>query len=199
MAGDSRATAAIQEARDIEAESLGGESNPELLPRREPWRSIVHAIGVGEQIAGATLLVAILILVLAQVAIRYLPGVSAAWTGEIARLSMVWLTFLMAGYLAAHDRHISIQVVDFVLGDRARAAVRLFADVVVLATCAVVVVAVYQLLAEDIGQVTAAAELPLWIVNFVPIIGFTLTGLRMLIAIVVRDLPAVTARPAKTT
>jgi TRAP-type C4-dicarboxylate transport system permease small subunit len=145
---------------------------------------------VAEQIAGASLLVVILILVLAQVAIRYLPGVSAAWTGEIARLSMVWMTFLMAGYLAAHDRHISIQVVDFVLGQRARAGVRLFADIVVLVTCVVVILAIYQLLAEDIGQVTAAAELPLWIVNFVPIIGFTLTAVRMVIAIIVRDLPA---------
>jgi TRAP-type C4-dicarboxylate transport system permease small subunit len=190
MARDERAAAAVQEARDIEAENLGGESNPELLPKRDPWRSILHGIGVAEQIAGASLLVVILILVLAQVAIRYLPGVSAAWTGEIARLSMVWMTFLMAGYLAAHDRHISIQVVDFVLGQRARAGVRLFADIVVLVTCVVVILAIYQLLAEDIGQVTAAAELPLWIVNFVPIIGFTLTAVRMVIAIIVRDLPA---------
>jgi TRAP-type C4-dicarboxylate transport system permease small subunit len=190
MARDERAAAAVQEARDIEAENLGGESNPELLPKRDPWRSILHGIGVAEQIAGASLLVVILILVLAQVAIRDLPGVSAAWTGEIARLSMVWMTFLMAGYLAAHDRHISIQVVDFVLGQRARAGVRLFADIVVLVTCVVVILAIYQLLAEDIGQVTAAAELPLWIVNFVPIIGFTLTAVRMVIAIIVRDLPA---------
>jgi TRAP-type C4-dicarboxylate transport system permease small subunit len=190
MARDERAAAAVQEARDIEAENLGGESNPELLPKRDPWRSLLHGIGVAEQIAGASLLVVILILVLAQVAIRDLPGVSAAWTGEIARLSMVWMTFLMAGYLAAHDRHISIQVVDFVLGQRARAGVRLFADIVVLVTCVVVILAIYQLLAEDIGQVTAAAELPLWIVNFVPIIGFTLTAVRMVIAIIVRDLPA---------
>ena len=199
MAGDERAAAAVQEARDLEAESLGGESNPELLPTRDPWRSVLHGIGIAEQVAGATLLVVILILVLAQVAIRYLPGVSAAWTGEIARLSMVWMTFLMAGYLAAHDRHISIQVVDFVLGERARAAVRLFADLVVLATCVVVIAAIYQLLADDIGQVTAAAELPIWIVNFVPIIGFTLTAMRMVIAIVVRDLPAVTGRATRPT
>ena len=30
---------------------------------------------------------------------------------------MVWATFVMAGYLAAFDRHIAIHVVDYVLAD----------------------------------------------------------------------------------
>jgi len=46
-----------------EAEMLGGESNPEILPAREPWRAIVHGIGVVEQVIGALLLAVILVLV----------------------------------------------------------------------------------------------------------------------------------------
>ena len=69
---------------------------------------------------------------LAQVAQRYVPGVTFPWTGEVARLAMVWATFVMAGYLAAFDRHIAIHVVDYVLGGRALASVKLFANVVVL-------------------------------------------------------------------
>ena len=67
-----------------EAESLGGESNPELLPRREPWRTIVHGIGIGEQVVGALLMLVVLVLVLAQVAQRYVPGRSRGpvrWLG----------------------------------------------------------------------------------------------------------------------
>ena len=52
-------------------------------------------IGVVEQVVGAVLLFAILFLVVALVAQRYLPGVNFPQTGEVARLSMVWLTFLM--------------------------------------------------------------------------------------------------------
>ena len=36
-----------------ETEGLGGESNPEILPEREPWRTVVHGIGVIEQVLGA--------------------------------------------------------------------------------------------------------------------------------------------------
>src|SRR5688572_17636551 len=177
-----------------ETESLGGESNPEILPAREPWRTIVHAIGVVEQAVGAALLFVILFLVVALVAQRYLPGVNFPQTGEVARLAMVWLTFVMAGYLAAHDRHIAIHVVDYVLGERALAAVKLFVNLVVLATCLLLAYATSQLIGEDIGQVTPAAGLPLRIVNAVPIFGFALTALRSVLWIALHDVPGLTGR-----
>ena len=134
MARDDDATPATTTRPPAEADSLGGESNPELLPAREPWRSIVHGIGIGEQVVGSLLLLAVFVLVLAQVLQRYVPG-TWPWTGEVARLSLVWATFVIAGYLAAFDRHIAIHVVDYVLGGRALASVKLFAHVVVLITC----------------------------------------------------------------
>jgi TRAP-type C4-dicarboxylate transport system permease small subunit len=179
--------------RPSEEAELGGESQPELLPNRQPWRSIFHAIGVVEQVIGSVLLVIILVLVLGQVAARYVPG-SWVWTGEVARLSMVWLTLVMAGYLAAHDRHIAIHVVDWVLAGRALAAVKLFVSITVLVTCLVLLYAVYLLIATDIGGVTPAAEIPLRFVNAVPLVGFALVVLRALLSIVLVDLPALIGR-----
>jgi TRAP-type C4-dicarboxylate transport system permease small subunit len=172
-----------------EADLLGGDANPELLPKRQPWRSIMHGIGVIEQAIGSVLLVIILVLVLAQVASRYVPG-SWVWTGEVARLSMVWTTFAIAGYLAAHDRHIAIHVVDWVLDGRPLAGVKLFANLVVLVTCVVMMYAVYELVATDIGAVTPAAQLPLRFVNVVPFVGFALVALRSIMRIILVDLPA---------
>ena len=177
-----------------EADSLAGESNPEILPGGEPWRSIVHAIGVMEQVIAALLLFVILFLVVALVAQRYVPGANFPWTGEVARLSMVWATFVIAGYLAAHDRHIAIHVVDYVLGGRALAAVKLLVNLVVLVTCLVLLYATYQLIEADVGQVTAAAELPLRFVNAVPMIGFALTALRAILGILLNDVPSLTGR-----
>jgi len=155
----------------------------------------VHAIGVVEQVIGALLLFLILVLVVALVAQRYVPGANYPWTGEVARLAMVWGTFLIAGYLMAHDRHIAIHVVDYVLPERVLAAVKLVVNVVVLVTCLVLMYATYQLIESDIGQVTAAAELPLRFVNAVPIIGFVLTALRAVLWILLSDVPAVMGRP----
>lgn len=189
-ANDDGGPATDLEQLPSETESLGGESNPELLPRAEPWRTILHVIGVVEQTIGAILLLVIMVLVVGLVAQRYVPGANFPWTGEVARLAMVWGTFVMAGYLTAHDRHIAIHVVDYVLNDRARAAVKLFVNVVVLATCIGLGYATYQLIQTDIGQVTPAAQIPLRLIYVVPLIGFALIALRAALGIAVRDIPA---------
>jgi len=176
-----------------EVEHLGGDQNVELLPERQPWRSIMHGVGVIEQAVASVLLVMILVLVLAQVLSRYVPG-TWVWTGEVARLSLVWTTFAIAGYLAAYDRHIAIHVVDWALRGRPLAAVQLFASVAVLVTCVLMMYAVYQLVATDVGGETPAAELPLRFVNAVPFIGFALVALRSIMRIVLVDLPAFRGR-----
>jgi len=177
-----------------ETEILGGGASPELLPHAQPWRRIVHGIGILEQAIGALLLVGVMVLVVALVAQRYVPGANFPWTGEVARLAMVWGTFVMAGYLAAHDRHIAIHVVDYVLPDRALAMVKLLVNIVVVVTCLGLVYATYQLIETDIGQVTPAAEIPLRLIYVMPLIGFALVVLRAALGIAVNDIPRVLGR-----
>lgn len=187
---DASVESAFESEPPTETELFEENLHPEILPGREPWRSIVHGIGVVEQVIGAFLIFVILVLVVSLVAQRYIPGLSLPWTGEVARLSMVWATFVMSGYLASRDRHIAIHVVDYVLKGRALASITLVANLIVFITCVALVYATIQLVAEDVGQVTAAAEIPLKLVNAIPIIGFSLTALRAVLAVAVIDLPA---------
>lgn len=177
-----------------EASVLGAETNPELLPRREPYRTGLHAISLLEQTIGTILVVTVLFLVLTQVAQRYIPGQGWPWTGEVARYSMVWATFAMSGYLVAHDRHIAIHLVDYVLRGRRLAFVKLLVNVTILVTCLAMMFATYDLIANDIGQVTAAAEMPLMWVNVPVLIGFALSALRAALGIFVADLPVLLRR-----
>lgn len=172
-----------------EAAVLGAETNPELLPRREPYRTGLHAIGVLEQAIGTLLIVAILVLVLTQVAQRYIPGPGWPWTGEVGRYSMVWAAFILSGYLVAHDRHIAIHLVDYVLRGRGLAFIKLLVNTIILVTSLAMMYATYDLIANDIGQVTAAAEIPLKWVNLPVLVGLALSALRAALGIVVADLP----------
>jgi TRAP-type C4-dicarboxylate transport system permease small subunit len=196
VTGDSEAsqTAVFEAEPPLALDSLEDTSQPEVLPGREPWRRIIHGIGFLEQLIGAVLIVVILALVIGLIVQRYVPGVSLPWTGEVARLCMVWATFVVSGYLASRDRHIAIHVVDYVLSCRSLGVIKLLANVVVLATCLGLVLATVQLIESDVGQVTPAAQIPLRLVNLVPLFGFALTALRALLAIVVLDLPALAAR-----
>ncbi len=165
-----------------------------LLPAREPARGIFRFVGFIEQVIGGLLLLLILCLVLAQVAQRYIAG-SWPWTGELARYSLVWATFLMAGYLIAYaPHHIAIHVVDYVAKGRWLDAVKLFVNVTVLVTGVIMIYGNYRLIATDIGQVTPAGQMPLRYVNMVPLAGLVLVVLRTILGIVVRDVPALLGR-----
>lgn len=195
---DDSHTADRDQADDIEAleeelhalKTEGPPAEPPILPASEPTRTVFRVLSVLEQVLGSLLLVLVLVLVLAQVAIRYLPG-SAAWTGELARLSMVWATFLMAGYLVAYPpHHIAIQVVDFVAKGRWLAGVKLFVNVVILSTCLALIHGSYTLVTTAVDQVTPAGNLSMRFVNSIPLVGVVLVAARAVLGIVIRDIPA---------
>ena len=53
---------------------------------------------------------------------------------------------------------------------------------------------IYYLIADDIGQRTPAAEIPLVWIYMVPLVGFLLTALRAALWIVVSDVPQIRGR-----
>jgi len=184
----------VSEDDPLEHQGLGEESVAEVLPAREPFRSMLRWLSLAEQSAGVALMVVILVLVLVQVAQRYLPGGGVAWTGEISRFSMVWLTFVLSGYLLAHDGHIAIKVVDYVLPARSLAALKLLGHAFIAVTAVAFVYATYDFMTHDRGQVTAAAEVPLAAIYAVIAYGFASTALRAVVAILVVDIPQLRAR-----
>lgn len=187
---DESPTAELQALMD--AEEMPEE--PPLLPESEPMRTIFRTLGMLEQIVGSLLLGLILVLVLAQVAQRYLPGASP-WTGELARLSMVWVTFLMAGYLIAYaPHHIAIQIIDYVAKGRWLASIKFFVNLVILATCLVLIYGSYTLVTTGVDQVTPAGGISMRFVNAIPLIGLVLIVVRVVLAIVIKDIPALRGR-----
>jgi len=177
-----------------EGSGLGADNQTELLPTREPFRTIFRFIGLAEQAIAVGCMVVILTLVLLQVLQRYLPDGGWSWTGEVARLAMVWLAFILSGYLLALDRHITIQLVDYVLPPRALGVLKLFVHLIVGATCLAMAYSIYDLIAGDIGQRTPAAQIPLAWIYLVPLAGFLLTVLRAALWIIVADIPQIRGR-----
>ncbi|MCH8561581.1 TRAP transporter small permease [Nesterenkonia sp. DZ6] len=85
--------------------------------------------------AGVMLLV-ILVLVFTQAAQRYTPFEGIAWTGEISRFGLAWMTFSVAGVLITLRGHIALEVVDTL------PAPRLIRTVQVLSLLIVAVIAI---------------------------------------------------------
>jgi len=78
------------------------------------WKDKVGA-GLGwlikiEQFASVALVATILITMGMQVISRYVFQSPISWSEEIARLAMIWLTFLSASFVAARHQHIAVDL-----------------------------------------------------------------------------------------
>jgi TRAP-type C4-dicarboxylate transport system permease small subunit len=158
----------------------------QISPGRVPayqrrLRGGLRAVELVEGTVGALLLLSILVLIMAQVIVRFSPFSGWVWTGELARFSLVWLTFIMAGYLLGRGQHISLDIIDHLLPDRGRWLVEIVSHLVVAAVCAAFVYEGIGLIESRSGVRSSAAQIPMSLVYTVPTVGFALTALRALI------------------
>lgn len=63
-----------------------------------------------EQVLAVALLAVLLIAMGAQVIARYVFGSPLSWSEEVARLAMIWLTFIAASFVAAKGEHIAVDL-----------------------------------------------------------------------------------------
>lgn len=63
-----------------------------------------------EQVFAVALLAVLLIAMGAQVIARYVFGSPLSWSEEVARLAMIWLTFIAASFVAAKGEHIAVDL-----------------------------------------------------------------------------------------
>jgi TRAP-type C4-dicarboxylate transport system permease small subunit len=142
---------------------------------------VLRVVEIIEATIGGLLLLAILVLVMIQVTVRFTSLHGWVWTGELARFSLVWMAFILAGYLLGRDQQITLNLVDHLLSDRGRRVVEIFAYLVVAAVCAAFVREGLGLIDAQSGIRSSSAEIPMSVVYAIPTVGFALTGVRALI------------------
>ena len=143
----------------------------------------LRGIELIELTVGALLLLAIVVMVMMQVLARVSPLESKVWTGELARFSLVWLSFGLAGYLLGRDEHIALDVVDHVLPSLGQRLVRVFSLLVVAATALMFAYEGWDLFTAGSPIKSPATGIPLGWIYFIPMVGMALTVLRAVVEI----------------
>lgn len=142
-------------------------------------------VATGTELAlGAAALLIIFFLVLLQAGQRYLPIDGWPWTGELARFSLVWLTFVVAGVLVTTDSHISIEMIDMVPGAGVRRVVRVVSCLIVAAIGVGLCAEAWELMQTQGILKSPAMRMPMSWLYGVSIIGFVSVVVRSLIAAV---------------
>ena len=128
--------------------------------------------------------------VMYQVLGRYIPAIAWVGAGEVARLSMVGLTFVVAGYLIGKNGHIVIEVFDGVLqGKKLFVALRVFAAVVMVLTCGALAWEALLMTEQGWGRVSTALHMPLAVIYIFAFIGFVSGTLHSIVKITQANRP----------
>jgi TRAP-type C4-dicarboxylate transport system permease small subunit len=153
--------------------------------RRPRWLSLgLRGIELVELTVGALLITAIVALVMLQVLARVTPLENQVWTGELARFSLLWLSFGLSGYLLGRDEHIALDVVDHVLPPLGQRLVKAFSLLVVGATAALFAYEGLDLFTAGSPIKSPATGIPQGWLYFIPMVGMGLTVLRAIVEIV---------------
>lgn len=153
--------------------------------RRPRWLVAgLRGLEIVELTIGALFILGIVILVMLQVLARVTPLDNLVWTGELARFSLVWLSFGLAGYLLGRDEHIALDIADHVLPSLGQRLVKAFSLLVVAATAAMFGYEGLDLFTSGSPIKSPATGIPLAWIYFIPMVGMALTVLRALIEIV---------------
>ncbi|MET0997404.1 MAG: TRAP transporter small permease subunit [Marmoricola sp.] len=133
---------------------------------------------------GCAALLLIFALVLAQAGQRYLPIDGWPWTGELARFSLVWLTFCVAGVLVTTDNHLSIEMIDMVGNEMVRRVARVLSCLIVAAVGVALCTEALELMETQSRLLSPAMQMPMSWLYGISLIGFVSVAVRGLVAAV---------------
>lgn len=105
-----------------------------------PLAGCVRWMVVAEKSMAGMFLIIIVSTMAAQVFARYVFGAPFQWSEEVARLALIWLTFISAAFVMAEGRHIAVDMISSRLGDRGKLRLECMSYVVVAAACLLLLV-----------------------------------------------------------
>jgi TRAP-type transport system small permease protein len=129
------------------------------------------------EVVTSTLLVAMVLVILAQVLFRYVLNLSLAWTEEVGRYLFVWICLLGASLAYRMGQHSGYETVVQALPRKAAYWVMNGVDAAVAVFSVVMMIAARDLIDAGLGQLTPATQFRIGYVY----LAFPLSALIMLV------------------
>ena len=133
------------------------------------------------------LILAIFVLLIAEILFRYLAGAPKVWTGELTQLLFGVYAVLSGGYIIAHGGHVNVDILHSRFSPRMRAAVDVFTSFLFLAFVGALLYFGSALAWESVSfweRSQSAWDPPIWPVKLAIPIGAALLLLQGLVKLV---------------
>ena len=97
--------------------------------------TLTRWIVLGEKTVACLFLLLIVVTMGTHVFSRYVLWDPFQWSEEVARLALIWMTFISAAFVMAEGRHIAVDMVSSRVGERGKLFIECLGYVVVVAAC----------------------------------------------------------------
>lgn len=155
-------------------------SSPSIARRRAGERGLL-AIEKVEEAFIVLLVAALFVLLFFQILSRTFLDDPPIWTEEIARLVMVWLTFVSAGVVASKGSHIAITAVADRLGGRVSRLLERFAELITLGAAVALLPVGFELTRTLASVSSSSSGVSRGWLFAASLVGFTLIAVHTLI------------------
>lgn len=135
------------------------------------FRAYAWLVDAERYVAGAMLL-GIFGLIIFQVFTRYVLNTPLSWSEEAARLLVVWLTFVGAGFVSSRNAHIAVDILAVYLPRRLATASQILAMLVVAAAALYMVIAAISLMLLTGSLTLTATALPMPLLYGAVLVGY---------------------------
>lgn len=135
-----------------------------------------------EKILGVGLYLYIITVVFFEVVARYLFHSSVLWAEETAIYAFIWLTYISMASLARTRSHLAFTAIRDVLPPLPQLFLLLLSDICLLALSVIIIVHIYQPIADNIlfEQAMMGVNLPLWLATAAVPFGWFLVLVRVI-------------------
>lgn len=106
---------------------------------------------------------------------------SMTWPEEFSRYCYIWTVFLSLGYTIKKGNMLKVGIVMDLLPTKIRRAIEIVANLIILVICVVFFrhAIAYTGKIHNMGQISPAMHLPMWIMYMATIVGFGLASIRV--------------------
>lgn len=133
------------------------------------------------------------VIIFLQVVMRYVFANSLTWSEEIARYAFIWMIYIGVSYGVKTKKHLGVDAFTMLFKKKGQIIISVIANILFLVFA--LFMAYYGLeIVLKVTRVSAAMQIPLGWVYAAPVVGFTLTTIR-LIQNLLLEVSELTSRP----
>lgn len=111
------------------------DSSQDVRKQTLPFEGFVRGIVLVEKLLSGLFLLIILSTMAAHVIARYLFDDPFQWSEEVAKLALIWMTFISAAFVMAEHRHIAVDMITSRISDRVNLLIECVSYVIIAFSC----------------------------------------------------------------